>query len=815
MAEIHKNLILKNIESIMHDSMMPYSEFVILDRALPRVEDGLKPVQRRILYTMLQLGVTPDQPYRKSARIVGDCLGKYHPHGDTSVYDAMVRMAQPFNMGMPLVDGHGNFGSMDGDSAAAMRYTEARLTPLAMELLKDLEKNTVPFSLNFDDTLQEPDILPAHFPNILINGASGIAVGVATQIPPFNLNEVIDSVICYIDNKNAEDENILKKIYPILKAPDFPTGGYVVASKEELQKIYETGRGKIFLQAKIHIEKAEYDKTAIVITEFPYQVNKADLLQKILELREKKKDEELMNISEIADESDRKGVRAVIKVKRDCDPRPIVDLLLKHTNLRCSYNVNMVAIAEGRPQQMGILDIIAAYVSHKRNVVLNRSKFDLAEAEARAHILEGLVIAVKNIDEVIKIIKKSANTTEARQNLRKRFDLSEKQAQAILDMRLARLTNLEIEKLKEELKELKKLIERLKIIIGSKKEQYNIVKEELSQIKRAYKTDRRSEVVSSFDKIKIEYDEKASSNVIAESQSYVLVTNESKYLKLLTPKGYAQSARNTGVKFSYTDSAINVAGDDKLLIFTKNGACIRLAVSDIPEGRWKDLGASIQSLADVEEEDSIVKVFVANEMPVGRVIFVTRQGMVKATEWKEYECRNAIFQAIKLRLNDEVITVENDNPNKTMFYVTKYGMGLNSEKKDIPTQGRIAGGVAGINLNDNDEVIFAASVEKNTSVVTITNSGFAKNSKTSEFDISVRNRKGLKFNKFNDKTGSFVAFASLYNKDDEIILVDKSNEFSVVNMSEVKESPRDTAGYKLIDKKLVKGYRHRMNIDKN
>ncbi len=814
MAEVHKNLILKNIESIMHDSMMPYSEFVILDRALPRVEDGLKPVQRRILYTMLQLGVTPDQPYRKSARIVGDCLGKYHPHGDTSVYDAMVRMAQPFNMGITLVDGHGNFGSMDGDSAAAMRYTEARLTPLATEMLKDIEKDTVPFSLNFDDTLQEPDVLPAHFPNILVNGAAGIAVGVATQIPPFNLNEVIDSVICYIDNKYADDENILKKIYPILKAPDFPTGGYVVVSKEELQKIYETGKGKIFLQAKIHIEKAEYDKTAIVITEFPYQVNKADLLQKILELREKKK-EELMNISEIADESDRNGIRAVIKVKKDCDPRPIVDLLLKHTNLRCSYNVNMVAIAEGRPQQMGILDIIAAYVSHKRNVVLNRCKYDLREAEDRAHILEGLVIAVKNIDEVIKIIKKSANTTEAKQNLRKKFDLSEKQAQAVLDMRLARLTNLEIKKLEEELAELKKLIERLKIIIGSKKEQYNIVKEELAQIKRTYKTDRKSEVVSSFEKIDIEFDEKSSSNVVNDAQSYVLVLNESKYLKLLTPKGYAQSAKNTGIKFSYTNSAINVAGDDRLLIFTKKGACIKLAVSDIPEGRWKDLGASIQSLADIEEDDDIVKIFVANEMPVGRVLFITKQGMVKATEWKEYECRNAIFQAIKLKLNDEVITVENDNPNKTIMYVTKFGMGLNSEKKDIPTQGRIAGGVAGINLNDNDEVVFAASVDKNTCVVTITNLGFAKFTKVSEFDVSARNRKGLKFNKLSDKTGTFVAFASIYNKEDEIILVDKANEFSVYNMSSIKESPRDTAGFSIIDKKLIRGYRHRMDIDKN
>ena len=471
------SLFLTPLEEVLPNSMLPYAEYVILDRALPRVEDGLKPVQRRILYTMYDMGLTPDKPHKKSARIVGDCMGKYHPHGDSSVYDAMVRMAQDFNMRMTLVNGHGNFGSVDGDPAAAMRYTEARLEPLALELLRDIEKDTVRFTLNFDDSLKEPETLPGRFPNLLVNGASGIAVGLATNIPPHNLGEVIDGIVAYIDNPKIKLFEMMKYI----KAPDFPTGGYIVAN--ELVQAYQTGKGKILLRAKVNVEEGDNDKKLIVITELPYQVNKAKLLTKIAELREEKKDI-LGGISEITDESDRNGMRAVIKVKKDADVDKILAALYKYTDLECTFGINMVAIAEGKPQQMGLLDIIRYYVAYQREVVLRRTKYDLAQAKERCHILEGLIIAVRNIDEVIEIIKTSESVPVARQRLRDRFDLSERQAQAILDLRLARLTKLEIYKLEQELEELKKLIARLTAIVESKKLQMEVVANELKEIKK-------------------------------------------------------------------------------------------------------------------------------------------------------------------------------------------------------------------------------------------------------------------------------------------------------------------------------------------
>lgn len=460
-AEQKGQVFLTPLEEVLPGSMLPYAEYVILDRALPRVEDGLKPVQRRILYTMYDMGLTPDKPHKKCARIVGDCMGKYHPHGDSSVYDAMVRMAQDFNMRMTLVNGHGNFGSVDGDPAAAMRYTEARLEPLALELLRDIEKDTVRFTLNFDDSLKEPETLPGRFPNLLVNGASGIAVGLATNIPPHNLGEVIDGVVAYIDNPKIRLFDMMKYI----KAPDFPTGGYIIAN--ELVQAYETGRGKITMRAKVNIEEGDNDKRLIVITELPYQVNKAKLLAKIAELREEKKDL-LGGIADITDESDRGGMRAVVKVKKDADADKILNALYKYTDLECSFGINMVAIADGKPQQMGLLEIIKYYVVYQREVVLRRTKFDLNQAKERCHILEGLIIAVRNIDEVIQIIKTSESVPAARQRLRERFSLSERQAQAILDLRLARLTKLEIYKLEQELEELKKLIARLTAIVESK-----------------------------------------------------------------------------------------------------------------------------------------------------------------------------------------------------------------------------------------------------------------------------------------------------------------------------------------------------------
>ena len=454
MEEIRKDAILTStLEEVLHNSMIPYAEYVIMDRALPRVEDGLKPVQRRILYSMFDQGITPDKDYKKSAKVVGDVLGKYHPHGDTSVYDAVVRLAQPFNMRMPLVDGHGNFGSVDGDGAAAMRYTEVKLQDLSLELLTDLDKDTVNWSLNFDDTLKEPDTLPGRFPNLLVNGATGIAVGLATNIPTHNLAEVIDGVVAYLDNPKIKLEDMMQ----IVKGPDFPTGGYIIAG-DELKTAYETGKGKIQIRAKINIEDADNGKKNIVISEIPYQVNKAQLLQKIADLKEDPKGKDVLGgISEIADESDRSGMRAVVKLRKDVNPQPIIEFLLKNTQLQCSYGINMVAIAGGKPKLMGLIEIIKYYVDYQISVVLRRAKFDLSKAKERAHILEGLIVAVTNIDEVIKIIKTSSDTPTAKQELKKAFDLSDRQAQAILDLRLARITKLEVDNLKNELADLKNL----------------------------------------------------------------------------------------------------------------------------------------------------------------------------------------------------------------------------------------------------------------------------------------------------------------------------------------------------------------------
>ena len=458
-------LITKPMELVMHESMMPYAEHVILDRALPRVEDGLKPVQRRILYSMYEQSNLPDKPTRKSARIVGDCMGRYHPHGDSSIYDAMVRMAQSFSMNVPLIIGQGNFGNIDGDGAAAMRYTEAKLSPAAVELLRDIDKDTVKWSRNFDDTTKEPDMLPGRFPNLLVNGATGIAVGLATNIPPHNFGEVIDGVIAYIENKNISLANMMK----IIKGPDFPTGGYVVPG-EGLKQAYDTGKGKILIRAKMHVEAGNADRRNIVITEIPYGVNKSDLLVKIGALKDEKK-ETFQGIAEIVDESDKEGMRAVIKLRKDCEPKKIIDALLKYSQLQVTFGINMVAIADGKPQLMGLLDIIAYYVNYQRDVILRRSKFELAEAKEREHILQGLVIAVQNIDEVIKIIKNAASTSDAKAKLRSAFDLSDRQAQAILDLRLARITKLEVNKLVLELQELERTINRLNAIINSKREQ--------------------------------------------------------------------------------------------------------------------------------------------------------------------------------------------------------------------------------------------------------------------------------------------------------------------------------------------------------
>ena len=705
------------LEEVMPQSMLPYAEFVILDRALPRVEDGLKPVQRRILYTMLEMGLTPDKPHKKSARIVGDCMGKYHPHGDSSVYDAMVRMAQDFNMRMTLVNGHGNFGSVDGDPAAAMRYTEARLEPLALELLRDLDKETVPFSFNFDDSLLEPDILPGRYPNLLVNGANGIAVGLATNIPTHNLGEVIDGCCAFIDNPKIS----LKNMMEIIPGPDFSTGGFVIA--KELKQAYETGKGKITLRARYTVEQGDYGKRHIVITELPYQTNKADLLRKIMLLKEEKK-EQLAGIAEIVDESDRTGMRAVITCKKDADVDAILKILFKYTDLECTFGINMVAIAGGKPRQLGLLDIIRYYVQYQRTVVLRRTRFELKEAQARCHILEGLIIGVHNIDEVVKIIKTAESTPDARRKLMERFSLSERQAQAILDLRLARLAKLEIRKLENELEELRKLIARLQEIVGDVRKQWDLVKFELKEIKRKYKCERKTRIVEDENKIAVKR-----ADVRGTVSDLAVCVNANNNIKFME-RGEFTFATKRRLPVSASMNQIHkhvifCSSDDIVYAFTNLGNVVRMNVKYVDISEFKSAGQAFEKLVEgVGKGEYPVRFFAfpESQTPEGDLIFFTKQGAVKRTSWAEYLQGKVIMPAIKLKEDDELLTVEkfDDDEYSTMLFVTRKGLCLNAVKDEVPVQGRVAGGVKGIALSDGDEVIFATQHTGEGEVIIVT-----------------------------------------------------------------------------------------------
>ena len=780
MIEPTGQLYVEPLEKVLHSSMLPYAEFVILDRALPRVEDGLKPVQRRILYTMNEMGLTPDKPHKKSARIVGDCMGKFHPHGDSSVYDAMVRMAQDFNMGRTLVDGHGNFGSVDGDPAAAMRYTEARMQPLALELLRDIDKETVSFSLNFDDSLKEPDVLPGRFPNLLVNGASGIAVGLATNIPTHNLEEVINGVVAYIDNPAISLEEMMEYI----PSPDFPTGGTIIAN--ELNQAYKTGRGKITLRAKIHAEKTDNGKTNLVITELPYQVNKAQLLRKVVELCEEKEDE-LAGVDHVADESDRTGMRAVIRVKKDADISSILKCLYKYTDLEVTFGINMVVIADGKPQQLGLMEIIRHYVKYQQQVIKRRTLFDLKQAEQRCHILEGLIIAVQNIDEVIAIIKKSESTSDARQKLMARFEISEMQAQAILDLRLARLTKLEIYKLEQELKELKKLIKKLTAISKSGDLQLQVVKEEITEIKNAYPTPRKSKLV--FTREEADGLVSAAPEKKEGVRCKLVYTADDKF-KVLTGKQVEALEKPLDGKFKPQLVAIktlDTVTDKRIFAFTNYGNCHKLDISE-PDLACKlsDSGVTLKELSkDAETGEKVVALFeIGEHMPYGSLLFFTKKGMIKKTDWAEYEQRKDSFQAVKLNEEDEVIGVEEDTGEEdTIMIVTKEGICLNAMKDDIPTQGRISAGVRGIMLRDNDYVVFMKQINGEGEIVIATDEGKFKRVISALIEPSKRYRKGNIIVSL--KEGASVLSASYVTEPYMLAVVSKTKEVSELSTEDV------------------------------
>ena len=727
-------IIQSSLEEVMHNSMIPYAEHVIMERAIPRVEDGLKPVQRRILYTMQELGLSPDKPHRKCARIVGDCLGKYHPHGDSSVYDALVRMAQPFSMRGPMVDGHGTFGSIDGDSAAAMRYTEARMTPLALLMLRDIEKDTVPFRLNFDDTLKEPDMLPARFPNLLVNGAGGIAVGLATNIPPHNLRETISATIALIENPAITLDELMQH----MPCPDFPTGG-VLIDNDEIRKAYETGKGKLTLRARVHVEDGLAGRKLLVITEVPYQINKAAMLEKILKLSEEKK-AALGCIYDIRDESDRTGMRAVIELKKDADPQRVLDYLYKYSDLQITFGVNMVAIAEGKPLLMGVKSMLHYFIEHQKNVVTRRTRYELAKAQARAHILQGLMIAVDNLDEVIALIRASKNPKEAKQGLMARFELDDVQAQAILDMRLQRLTNLELLALKKEYEDLLKLISRLEAILKSEKKLLGVIRTELQEIADEYGDDRLTSL------------EKAApaSTVVVEdtpiAEEAVVAFTRGGQLKRMAPAQYRKAPLEQSEDKSDQPRFLFMTDtDETLLFFTNLGNCYPLRVDALAEIKPRDRGSLLT-------------------------------GVMKRTAAADYDVRSKKFAAVNLKAGDSLLSVTPASTRDDMLLFTRKGMCIRFGLDTVPTQGRISAGVRVMQIDEDDELVWCGQVGDKDEMVLFSERGYGKRILSCDFEKQNRNGKGVKsfyFNK-NGSNGRYLAGLYLAGKEPCTLIVQQA-----------------------------------------
>ncbi len=800
----------KPLEDVMHESMMPYAEYVIMERALPRVEDGLKPVQRRILYTMNELGLTPDKPYKKSARIVGDCLGKYHPHGDTSVYDAMVRMAQNFNMRNPLVDGHGNFGSMDGDSAAAMRYTEARMTPLSLELLRDIEKETVPFDLNFDDTLKEPAVLPGRYPNLLVNGSSGIAVGLATNIPPHNLGEVIDGVIAVMDDPEITMDQLLNKI----SGPDFPTGGMILG-RDGIRKAYETGKGKIVLRAKVDIQKLPGGKKQLVITEIPYQINKAALLEKILLLSEKRKGV-LTGISDIRDESDRTGIRAVIEIKKDADAQKILNYLYKYSDLQTTFGVNMVAIADGKPRQLDLLSIIQYYIRHQETVVTRRTQYDLDKAKARAHILEGLIIAVDNIDQVISIIRSSKNPKEARKRLQKEFTLTEVQAQAILDMRLQRLTNMEILSLEKEYARIRKWMDRLTTILSSKAQLRKVIQKELLEIREKYADKRRTEIVEDAGKAEIKTED------LIYIEDIVIALTRNQEIKSIPAKSFRHSSHDAGEgkpgETNYVEFLVNSATHHRILFFTDMGNCYGILGKDIPQGKWKEKGVPLAQLFHgLDSREKVVGVIPVSEFQDSRYVqFYTKGGLVKRTALSEYDSRMAKLKACGLRKGDRVLSAEYSDGSPDVLIATSDGMSLRFRGSEVKPMGRTATGVKAIQLKKNDRVVFAQQVEKDGELIVLTDRGFAKRSPIADYERQGRGGIGFRTITFaRSRSNGREIIRAFYRKEPKepynVILIQKDGTTTILDPDQLSMETRAARGQSvamvLMDNEIQFAYR--------
>jgi len=732
------------LEEVVGDRFGRYSKYIIQDRAIPDVRDGLKPVQRRILYAMYEAGNTPDKPYRKSAKTVGDVMGNYHPHGDASIYEGMVRMAQPWKMGHVLIDGHGNWGSLDDDPAAAMRYTEARLSPIAMEMLRDIDKRTVPFKDNFDNTAKEPVVLPSRFPNLLVNGVSGISSGFATEIPPHNLREVIDACIAVMDDPDIP----LEKLLGIVKGPDFPTGG-IIMGEEGIREAYATGKGRIHIRARTEIEELRGGRRQIVITEIPYQVVKSRLVTAMETIRLEKK---VDGIAEVRDESGRNGLRIVVELKKDADAEGILAYLLKKTDLQITYNFNMVAIVNKAPRQLGLKEMLTAYIDHQKEVVTGRTRYELEKAEDRAHVLEGLVKALNILDDVIATIKASKNRQDAQQNLIAKFGFTERQADAILTLQLYRLTNLEITQLTKELRETEKRIAYLKSILASEKKLLGVIKDELTEIRETYGVDRRSDIRGEVEELKVGLE------VMVASEDVLVTLSQDGYIKRTSLLSFTRSGGDivsSGVKEGdIVRHVLDVNTLDQLLLFTRKGSYFLLPVHQIPEFKWKDTGTALVNVVPIAKDDGIVSIVPVRDF--GRedlsLLFVTKRGQVKRTPLKEYQTtRTGPIAAVKLADGDEVVQVLPSVGTQQVMLITKLGMSIRFEEAEVSAMGRVAAGVRGIQLKDGDEVAAALLVEgEEGEVLVVTDLGWAKRSLLLDYPVQGRGGRGLATFVFNE-----------------------------------------------------------------
>ncbi|HTR80435.1 MAG TPA: DNA gyrase subunit A [Bacteroidota bacterium] len=791
MATQNEKIVPVDIEDEMRGSYIDYSMSVIVARALPDVRDGLKPVHRRVLYGMNELGLAANRSYKKSARVVGEVLGKYHPHGDSAVYDTIVRMAQDFSMRYMLVDGQGNFGSVDGDSPAAMRYTEVRLSRISEEMLRDLEKNTVEFTPNFDDTLQEPSVLPAQIPNLLVNGASGIAVGMATNIPPHNLGEVIDGCIAFIKDPEIDNAKLMK----IIKAPDFPTGG-IIYGYDGVKEAYTTGRGRIIVRAKANIETGKNDRQSIIISEIPYQVNKASLIEKIAELMREKK---LEDISDIRDESDRDGLRVVVELKRDANAAVILNNLYKHTQMQTTFGVIMLALVDGRPRVLTLREMIQKYVEHRNEVIVRRTKFDLDAAEARAHILEGYIIALDNIDAIIKLIKASKDVETAKTGLMKKFKLSEIQAKAILDMRLQRLTGLERKKVEDEYRETIKLITQLKAILASKQLQLKIIGDELLAIREKYADPRRTEIVHDFEEFRIE-------DMIAQEEVVITISHGG-FIKRFPVSGYRRQSRGgkgvTGAasrEDDFIEHMFIASTHNYILFFTDQGQCYWLKVFEIPEGGRTAKGKSIVNLISKDPAENITAFLSVKDFSdKNYIVLVTEEGLVKKTSLAEFSNpRKNGIAAISLKKKDLLKDAKLTDGTSDLIIGTHDGLAIRFHEAEVREMGRTAAGVRAIRLEKGDHVVGAVVLKRTTTTILVaTENGYGKRSEVSEYRVSHRGGKGIYTVNATDKTGKMIAIKEVLETDD-IVVVTSQGMVIRQDATEVRLSGRNTQGVRLI-----------------